>query len=80
MGKLHIKAAEFNYKEHDRWLNEQSINGINDEEIVKELNAQRNMSAIDSEQVLMWAQRVETWRALKKALDKMKNVRDSSHA
>ena len=63
MGRLHIKAAECNYKEHDGHLKDQFINGINDEEImqeiIKELMAKRNMSEIDSEQVLMWAQRIE---------------------
>ena len=37
MDSLHIKAAEFNYTEHDIWLKEQFINGINNEEITKEM-------------------------------------------
>ena len=43
MGRLHIKAEDCNYKEHDRELKNQFINGIHDEEImqemIKELNA-----------------------------------------
>ena len=31
MGRHHIKVAECNYKEHNRQLKEQFINGINDE-------------------------------------------------
>ena len=53
MGRLYIKAAECSYKEHDRLLKEQYINGINNEEvmkeIIKELTTQRNMSEIDSD-------------------------------
>ena len=37
MGRLCLKAAECNYKEHDSWLKEQFIGGINDEEITQEL-------------------------------------------
>ena len=55
MRRLCIKAEECNYKEHDRFLKIQFINGINDEEItqeiIKELSAQRNTRDIDSEHV-----------------------------
>ena len=34
---LCIKAAECNYKEHDIWLKEHFITGINDEEIMQEI-------------------------------------------
>ena len=37
IGRLCIKAAECNYKEHDRQLKEQFINDINDREITKEI-------------------------------------------
>ena len=54
MGRLCIKAAECNYKEHDRWLKQQFINALHNEEIMKEklkqLTYQRNMSEINSEQ------------------------------
>ena len=56
VGRLHINAAECNYKEHDRKLKEQFNYGIDDEEImqeiIKELTAQRNIQEVDSEQVL----------------------------
>ena len=35
MGRVCIKAAECNYKEHDRRLKEQFINGIDYEETIK---------------------------------------------
>ena len=48
MGRLHIKAAEWNYKKHDRLIKDQFINGMNDEEImqeiIKELTTYRNTS------------------------------------
>ena len=42
------------------------------QEIIKEFTVKRNMDEIDSEQVPMWAQRVDAQRAQKKALDEMK--------
>ena len=83
MGGLPIKVAKYNYKKHDRWLKEQFIHGIYEEEImneiIKELTTQRNMSERDSAQELMWAERVEAHRAQKKSLDEMKNVGDFDH-
>ena len=49
------------------------------QEIIKELRAQKNMREIDSEQVLIWAQRVEIQRVQKKALDEINNVKDFNH-
>ena len=37
MGRLCIKAAECNYKEHARQLKEQFTNGIDGEEIMQEI-------------------------------------------
>ena len=37
MGSINIKAAECNYKEHDRWLKGQFIKSIDDEEIMQEM-------------------------------------------
>ena len=37
MDKLHIKATECNYKEHNRRLIEQFINGIDNNEIMQEI-------------------------------------------
>ena len=70
MGRVWIKAIECYYKEHDISPKEQFINSIYNEEIMqgitKELMAQNNAQEIDSEQVVMWAQRVEEQRAWKK--------------
>ena len=37
MGRFHIKSAECNYKEHDRWLKDQCMKGIDDEDIMQEI-------------------------------------------
>ena len=37
MGHLRLKANEGNYKEHDGWLKEQFINGINGEMMTTEI-------------------------------------------
>ena len=53
-------------------LKEQFINGLNDEtvitKIIKEPKALKNTSKASSEQVLLWAQRVEAERAQKVVL------------
>ena len=53
MGKLCIRATEYNYTEHDRKLKEQFINGIDNEEItkkiIKELMVQNNTQEIDTQ-------------------------------
>ena len=65
------------YKEYDRRLKEQFINGLDDEtiivEIIKELTALKETSEVSSEQTLMGAQRIEAQRAQKDVLD---NIRD----
>ena len=69
MGRLYIKAAECNNKEHDRQLKEKFIKGTDNEkikqEMIKELTAHRNMREIDIEHVLMWAHRFELQRVEK---------------
>ena len=69
MGQICIEVAEYNYKEHVRRLKEPFINGLDDneitQEIIKELTTQRNAQDIESEQVPMCAQRVESQRAQK---------------
>ena len=61
------KATDCNYQEYDIRLKEQFINGLNVEtiiaEIIKELTTLSDTSEVASEQVLMWAQRVEAQRA-----------------
>ena len=64
MGHLRIKANECNYKEHDRWLKEQFINGINDDcRVGKGTNQNKKTSDIMSEEVLSRAKRVQVQRA-----------------
>ena len=58
MGHLRIKASKYDYKEKDRRLKEQFINGINDEdmmtEIIRELTKIQKTNEVTSEQVLCW--------------------------
>ena len=37
MGHLRINANEYSYKDHDRQLKEQFLNGINDEMVMAEI-------------------------------------------
>ena len=67
MGRLHVTAAEYNYRELDRQLKEQFIHGLNDklmlDEIISELTAKNNDEQVTSEGVLKWAKRIEVQRA-----------------
>ena len=69
MGRICIEVAEYNYKEHVRRLKEPFINCLDDDEItqeiIKELTTQRNAQDLESEQVPMCAQRVESQTAQK---------------
>ena len=59
MKRCRIAAKECNYQESDRWVKEECINGINDDnmliEIVTELKAMKKTRKITSNQILMWA-------------------------
>ena len=59
MGKLHVAAAEFNYRELDRQLKEQFIHGLNAklmlDEIIRELTTKNNNEQVTHEGVLTWA-------------------------
>ena len=63
MGRLHVVAAECNYRELDRQLVEQFIHGLNDkvmlDKVIRELTAKTNDEHITSEGVLAWAKRTE---------------------
>ena len=52
MGKLHVVAAECNYRELDRQLKEQFIHGLNSrcmlDEIMRELTAKNNDEQVTS--------------------------------
>ena len=67
MGRLHVVAAESNYRELDRELKEQFIHGLNDkvmlDKIIRELTAKNNDEQVMSEGVLAWAKGVEVQRA-----------------
>ena len=58
MGRLKIKVTNCKYKEYDRRLKEQFINGLDDDtiiaKIIKELTALKDTREVSSKQVLMW--------------------------
>ena len=68
MGRLCMAAAECNYKEIDCQLKEQFIHGLNDknmlDEVIRELTTKCINEQITSEDVLIWAKRVEVQRVL----------------
>ena len=59
LGWLHMAAAEYGYKEIDRQLKEQFIQGLNDkimlDEIIRELTSRTSNVQTTSEDVLAWA-------------------------
>ena len=67
MGILFVATAECNYKELERQLKEQFIQGLNDkcmlDEIIRELTATNNDEQGTSEGMLIWAKRIEVQRA-----------------
>ena len=66
IGRPRIAAAEFNYKEVDRWLQEQFIHGINNNdvliEIIHRLTAMKDTSIETTKQILAWARWFEAQR------------------
>ena len=66
MGSLRTVVIKCNYKEIDRQLKEQFINGLNDEEmlveIIRELTKCKENTIIHSENVLTWEKRAEAQR------------------
>ena len=73
-------AAECNYKEIDCQLKEQFIHGLNDktmlDKVIRELTTKNINEQMTSEDVLIWAKRVEVQRAQK--FDKVKVVRNQA--
>ena len=59
MKRLRISAKECSYQELDRWVNNQFIHCINDDnmliDISSELKAMKYTGKLTSNQVLMWA-------------------------
>ena len=66
MGRLCIVAAECNYKEIECQLKEQFIHSLNDktmlDEVIRELTTKNLNEQTTSEDVLIWAKRVEVQR------------------
>ena len=67
MSRLRLAAVECNYKEIDWQSKEQFIHELSDNdmlaEIIRELTKAKERTAVTSEQVLIWAKRVEAHRA-----------------
>ena len=65
--RLCVVAVECNYKEIDHQLKEQFIHGLNDktmlDEVIRELTTKNINEQNTSEDVLIWAKRVEVQRA-----------------
>ena len=66
MGRLRAAAPECNYKELDCQLKEQFMHGLNDktmlDEAIRELTTKGSNDQTTSEDVLIWAKRVEAQR------------------
>ena len=66
MGRLRFVVAECNYIELDHQLKEQFIHGLNDktmlDEVIRELTTKGSNDQTTSEDVLIWAKRVEAQR------------------
>ena len=73
---LRLQFAEGKYKENDRHLKEQFINGINDDDmtvdVIKELTTKKDMSTIISEQVLLWAKLIRAHTSQSAMLENLK--------
>ena len=67
MGRLHVVAAECNYRELDRQLKEKFIHRLNDklmlDEIIRELTTKNNDEQVTSEGMLTWAKQIEAQTA-----------------
>ena len=87
MGHLCMAAAKCGYNEIDQQLKEQFIHGLKDrvilDEVIRELTSKSNSEETISEDVLVWAKRVEAQRAQAsvlnditetKTFDKVKNA------
>ena len=81
MDHLQIRKNEYSYKEKDRRLKEKYINGINDDDMMTEIEreqaAVKKTNEITSEQALCWAKRVEAQRAQKTILEPAKESKES---
>ena len=66
MGRLWVAVAECNYKEIDCQLKEQFIHGLNNkmmlDKVIRELTTKSSNDQMTSEDMLIWAKRVEAQR------------------
>ena len=66
MARLRVAVAECNYKELDCQLKEQFIHGLNNkmmlDEVIRELTTKGSNDQTTSEDMLIWAKRVEAQR------------------
>ena len=80
MGRLRMSATECNYKEIDRQLKEQFIHGLNGSDmsikLIRELTKIEDNENITSEQVLVWAKRVEVQKAESAILENLQETKD----
>ena len=76
--KLWIKTAECDFKEYDRQITKQFIHGLDNggirSENLRKVSLPEDIKDATSEWVMLWAQRVETQREQKRALDSMKEA------
>ena len=67
MGRLCVAVAECSYREVDQQLKEQFIHGLNDktmlDKVIRELMAKDNNEQTTSNDVLVWAKRIEVQQA-----------------
>ena len=79
MGMLQTKATECQYKEYDRLLTEQFINGLNVDgmvdRILSEVAIVKDIEDATSICVLAWAHRVEVQRAQKSVLHEIQEAK-----
>ena len=65
MKRLGIAANKFNYQELDRWVKEQFFHGINDDDMLKEINSEhtaiKNTGKGTNKQDLILARQVDAW-------------------
>ena len=66
MGRLQVAVVECNYKEIDHQLKEQFIHGLNGkmmlDEVIREFTTKSSSDQTTSEDMLIWAKRVEAQR------------------
>ena len=79
-GRLRLAAVECNYKEIDRQLKEQFIHRFHDNdmlaEIIRGLTTAKESTAVTSEQVLVWAMRLEAQRLQSTIITSLSEIKE----